>query len=225
MQKTHGIASNRICVAPNGVRSGFFQCDDAANQSAQLRKKYQLENDYMLYVSTLDHPRKNHLNLMKAYKHLKLNGNFHLDLVFAGTPFWQSEIIYAEREILGLNESVRILPMVPDRDLPRLYQQARIFVHPSRHEGFGMPLLEAMASKVPVACSSIPAFREIGGDAALYFNPDDPVDIAHKIELIYTNKTLQEQLRCKGIERARQYHWDACAAKVVEAYRTILNTH
>jgi glycosyltransferase involved in cell wall biosynthesis len=147
---------------------------------------------------------------------------FPFDLVFVGEEFWESQNIYTEIERRGLKKHIKILGYVPDDDLVMLYNMAKIFVHPSNHEGFGLPILEAMGCGSPVACSDIPIFREIAGDAAVFFNQHNPKDMAEKIILLCENRSLRENYRLKGLERSKQFSWQSTAEKVIEVYKKIL---
>ncbi|MCP4400866.1 MAG: glycosyltransferase family 4 protein [bacterium] len=217
------IPEEKIHVIPNGYRGTFYKPLSSYDIPAGICEKYNLSDEFTLYVSAFDHPRKNHVALIQAYRHLKQNGGFAPDLVFVGTPFWQPEYIYQEMKKHGLQEHIKILKSIPDNDLLALYNLATLFVHPSHYEGFGIPIIEAMACGLPVACSDIPAFREVAGDAAIFFNRHDPVDIAQKIRILYEDRALSDTCRQKGLERAQQFSWQRTARKVVGLYHDILN--
>ncbi len=217
------IPREHVAIAPNGCRAGFYQSDYTDDHAKRFRMKYRLPASYILFVSSLDHPRKNHVNLIRAYHQLKEKYKIAHGLVFAGIHYWQPDVIYKERDKLGLREHITIIPGIPDQDLLLLYNQASLFAHPSRFEGFGMPILEAMASGVPVACASIPAFRETAGDAALFFDQEDPQDIAETIACLDGDQELQQHQVRKGKVQAQRYTWDRTARRVLDAYRGIVN--
>jgi glycosyltransferase involved in cell wall biosynthesis len=222
LENTLYIPSNRIRVVPNGYNQRKYRVLSKHEICNTVREKYSLKNEFLLYVSALDHPRKNHLTLIQAYHYLQQTMAFPFDLVFVGEEFWESQNIYTEIETNGLKNHIKILGYVPDDDLVMLYNMAKIFVHPSNHEGFGLPILEAMGCGLPVACSDIPIFREVARDAALFFNQYDPKDIAEKIRLLWKNKSLYDECRLKGLKRAKQFSWQNTAEKVIELYKKIL---
>jgi glycosyltransferase involved in cell wall biosynthesis len=117
---------------------------------------------------------------------------------------------------MGLRDSVQITRWVPREELYSLYARARAFVYPSMFEGFGMPVLEAMAAGIPVACSDIPPLREVAGDAALYFDPLNEDAIASAIERVMTDASLRERLATAGRERARPFTWERCAEQTLK---------
>ena len=117
---------------------------------------------------------------------------------------------------MGLQESVQITGWVPREELYSLYGRARAFVYPSTFEGFGMPVLEALAAGIPVACSDIPPLREVAGDAALYFDPLNEDAIASAMERVMSDASLREHLAAAGRERARPFTWERCAEQTLK---------
>jgi len=221
LQTYLNISEKRIRVIENGYDGELYRVMNSRSISHEIKKKYDLKKGYILYVSVLDSPRKNHLKLIKAYTLLK-DAGFNLDLLLVGGEFWNQGRIYREIKNKGFNKCIRVLGYVPDKDLAMLYNDARILVHPSGYEGFGLPIVEAMASGLPVACSDIPTFREIGGDAPIFFNPDDVDEMADRIRMLCENEGLYETCRSKGLERVRQFDWSETAKAVTAMYRDIL---
>lgn len=215
-----GLAPESIHVAHLGLprwRSPYSEPQDNA------RKQLCLDRPYMLYVSSLDHPRKNHLTLLDAYE-LLLSKRAHCpDLVFAGPDFFHSEVIHDEIKRRNLSNRVKAVGYVPDSLMPSLYQEATLFLHPSKLEGFGYPLVEAMMYGVPVACADIDVFREIGGDVPLYFNPSCSADIVAKIEMILGDVTLQQDLSGKGLKRAEAFCLNRSFSEIMKIYERILS--
>ena len=124
--------------------------------------------------------------------------------------------IFQTIERLGLQRDVVWTGYVPEQEMPGLINGATAFVMPSLYEGFGMPALEAMACGAPVACSNASSLPEVAGDAALYFDPRNIEQIAEQLRAILTDRHVQEDLRGKGLMRARQFSWDACARKTLD---------
>lgn len=225
LRRNFHISSKKINIARNSYNEKLFRPLKHNEIKNHVKRKYALENDFILYVSILDHPRKNHTSLIQAYYYLnKIISNISLpDLVFVGKEFFQSEKIFNEINNRGLNKHIRVLSYVPDEEIVMLYNMAKFFVHPSHWEGFGLPILEAMACGLPVVCSDIPAFREIADDAAVYFDQNNPMNIAESMLLLCEDNNLHAKLRLKGLERAKHFNWQDTARKIVEIYNDILS--
>lgn len=222
LETTFQISPEKIRLVENGYDDRRFRVINNAETKKEMRKKYSLEKNFMLYVSVLDYPRKNHVTLIRAYSHLRKTVSQVPDLVLVGERFWQPEKIYNEIHKNRLQEHVKILGFIPDNDLVILYNTAKLFVHPSNWEGFGLPILEAMACGLPIICSDIPAFREIAADAAVYFDQKDYLSIARNIQMLCENSKLYAASRLKGLERAKRFTWQRTAKRVVKVYRDVL---
>ncbi|MCS7257874.1 MAG: glycosyltransferase family 4 protein [candidate division WOR-3 bacterium] len=173
-------------------------------------RQLNITEPYILSVGTIE-PRKNYPCLIRAFK--KFSSTFML--VIAGKHGWKTDSVMDLIKQLGLKHRVRILGYVSPDKLPYLYNGAEIFVIPSLYEGFGLPLLEAMACGLPIVASKSSSFPEIGGDACLYFDPSDPTDLAEKMDLILSNSVLKEKLMKKAQNRAREFSWESCAQKTL----------
>ena len=193
------IPKARIAVIYHGVEPAFSRLDRSHTES------------YLLCVSTL-HPHKNLPRLIRAYGCKKRA----FQLILAGLRGFHAQAIERLIEELNLKDSVRITGWIPREELYSLYARARAFVYPSTFEGFGMPVLEAMAAGIPVTCSDIPPLREVAGDAALFFDPLNEDDIASGIERVMSDKSLQEQLGTAGRERARVFTWRKSAEQTLQ---------
>jgi glycosyltransferase involved in cell wall biosynthesis len=194
------IPQERIAVIAHGVEPAFFHLDRSETES------------YLLCVSTL-HPHKNLTRLIRAYGRKQRD----FRLILAGMRGFHVGAIERLIEEMGLRDLVRITGWVSRAELYSLYARAKAFVYPSLFEGFGMPVLEAMAAGIPVACSDIPPLREVTGDAALFFDPLDEDDIASAIERIMSDGSSRERLATAGRERALPYTWDRCAKQTLAA--------
>ena len=193
------LPKERIAVIAHGVEPAFSGLDRSHTES------------YVLCVSTL-HPHKNLPRLIRAYGRKPRD----FRLVLAGLRGFQTESIEQLIEELGVRDSVQITGWVPREELYSLYERARAFVYPSTFEGFGMPVLEALAAGIPVACSDIPPLHEVAGDAALFFDPLDEGAIAAAIERITTDSELRRTLSLAGPDRARPFTWKRCAEQTLE---------
>lgn len=193
------IPRERVTVVHHGVEPAFSRLDRSHTEP------------YLLCVSTL-HPHKNLTRLIRAYGRKERD----FPLILAGLRGFHTETIERLIEEMGLQDSVQITGWVPRAELYSLYERARAFVYPSTFEGFGMPVLEALAAGIPVACSDIPPLREVAGDAVLYFDPLTEGDIASAIERVMTDASLQERLATVGRERARPFTWERCAEQTLK---------
>jgi glycosyltransferase involved in cell wall biosynthesis len=199
-----GIARERVVVVPHGV-SPRFAPDTATPQPWQR---------YMVYVGTLQ-PRKNLMRLIQAFAVAQCQP--HTQLLIAGRAGWLSEPLQAEITRLGLTERVHLLGFVPDAQLPALLAGARAFVFPSLYEGFGMPVLEAMAAGTPVICANTSALPEVAGDAACLVDPLSVPDIAAAMTRMDHDDMWHAQLRQRGLERVQSFTWQTCARQTLRA--------
>jgi len=194
------IEPERITVIPHGVDPALFNLDRTGF------------GPYVLCVSTL-HPHKNLDRLIRGYA-LKQRD---YRLVIVGLRGFYTRVLEELIADLGVDASVELTGWIPKDTLYLLYKRAQAFIYPSTFEGFGMPVLEAMAVGIPVACSDIPPLREVGGDAVSYFDPLDDDTIAAALERIIADAPLRERLAKAGPERARGFTWEAAAMKTLEA--------
>jgi glycosyltransferase involved in cell wall biosynthesis len=196
-----------IFVVPAGVDRAFFYPRSPGEVDA-VRRRYGLSGEYFLAVGSLQ-PRKNLTALLSAWKHLAADRP-HLSLVIVGAP-----AAHFARQVLDpLPPGVRFLGYLPDRDLPALYSGALALVSPSLYEGFGLPLLEAMACGTPVAASHCGALPELVDGCGLFFDPHRPQDIATCLERLAADRHLRLELGASGLERSRRYDWDQTARSI-----------
>lgn len=212
----------KITLVPNGIRSYLRRITDPILLEA-VRHKYDLKSPLVLGVGTLE-PRKNHLGLIKAFHRAASSSNKHARpamLAIAGGEGWMYDETRQAVADLNLEKKVRFLGRVSDLDLMLLYSLADVFVFPSFYEGFGVPPLEAMACGAPVIVSNISSLPEVVGDAALLVDPHDTGAMAQAILLVLDSPQLQEELRQKGYERARQFTWAESARKMLDIYKNL----
>ncbi len=214
------VPLDRVHVVYNGVEPRFCPGEmDVARD--RIGRACGLEGSYILFVGTLE-PRKNLVGLLRAYALLRKSGAVDLPLVIAGGKGWLYEGIFQTVGVLGLRPYVRFLDYVPDADLPDLYRGARVFVYPSFYEGFGLPVLEAMACGTPVITSNVSALPEVAGDAALLVDPNEPEAIAGALGRILDDEGLAHDLRQRGIRQAAHFSWDRAAKETLSVYRTCI---
>jgi glycosyltransferase involved in cell wall biosynthesis len=176
----------------------------------EILARYKLTKPYILSVGTLE-PRKNYLILLEAYKNL----NIDYDLVIIGKEGWKAKAILEKIHRLKLEDKVKILGYTTASDLPYLYNGAGLFVFPSVYEGFGLPLLEALACGVPTVCSNSSSLPEVGGDAVVYFDPNSAEELKIKIAQILNDNQLQKLLKEKSLIQAKKFNWDNTAQKTL----------
>jgi len=214
------VAPERIDLVPPGVAARFFEVDPV--QRERVRELHALPARYCLSVGTLE-PRKNLKTLLRAFLSLPLERQRDCPLLVVGITGWGDESL-PEGAAQALEEGrIRRLGYVSDRDLPALYANATLFAYVSRYEGFGMPVIEAMAAGVPVLTANQTATCEVAGEAALTVGPDDIEAIRGALIRLQDDIALSGQLREAGRQRARFYTWrksaDALEASFLQAMR------
>lgn len=178
--------------------------------------QYEIVQPYILYVGE-HHAYKNVMTLMQAYMAERdIYHNFQL--VIAGKRDVRQKTLYEAAAQFDSGKRILFTDFVPDDDLFDLYRGARLFVFPSRYEGFGLPPLEAMACGVPVICSNAASLPEVVGDAAIQVQPDDISAFAAAMRSVLTNESLLRTLKYKGLARARQFSWEIAARQLVDIY-------
>jgi len=210
--KYYKIAADKIAVAHLAVNHELF-FPLGSDNLAFIRTKYNLPERYILYAAALL-PHKNHARLLAAFKEIvkEIPGT---KLVLTGAWDKGRDTIAGLISALGLKNNIILLGWLPFEDIPYLYRGAEVFIFPSLHEGFGLPILEAMASGVPVVCSRIEPLIEIAGGAALLVDPHDPSDISRGILSVLRDKTLRIKLIEAGILRAKTFTWERTANKTL----------
>ncbi|NWF79961.1 MAG: glycosyltransferase family 4 protein [Chloroflexi bacterium] len=204
--RQYGADPARVAVVHHGVSAGFQPVADPALRAA-ARARHGLDAPYFLYVGTIQ-PRKNLVRLIEAFARAAVPGML---LALAGRRGWLSAPIERRAAELGLGERVRFLGYLPDTDLPALLGDATAFVFPSLYEGFGMPVLEAMACGAPVLTSSTSALPEVAGNAALLVDPHDTAAMADALGRLAADEALRAELRARGYARAALFTWERCA--------------
>lgn len=214
------IPSDHITVIYHGCSSEMFPDRDESNFQAMKSRLRLPALPYILFVGGAE-PRKNHSVLFSAFSRSpKLRGSFCL--VAVGDVHSRGISLASAAHALGITNSVYCPGLVSTEDLRVLYSHAESFVFPSLYEGFGIPLLEAMACGTPIITGNGSALPEVGGDAALYINPADPEHLGMELERLVGDPGLQEQLRNKGFERVKQFTWKRAAEQTLDLYRDVL---
>jgi glycosyltransferase involved in cell wall biosynthesis len=209
-----GVNPERIDVVYNGADLERYSPDHRDQGKQLVLNKYGITNPYILYTARLEHPGKNHVNLLDAFARLKEKSGLPHHLVLAGSPWYGADAIYAVARDLGIEEFVCFAGFVNDSDLPSLYAGADLFVFPSLFEGFGIPLLEAMASGTPVCASNVSSIPEVVKNAGLLFDPEDADDMAASMLQIILDNSLRKKLIQRGLRQSALFSWDDSARQV-----------
>src|SRR5262245_28866640 len=216
---TYKLPPDKVVVTHNGVESRFTSSPGSANESQSIRSRFGIDRDYILAVGSLQ-PRKNLVRLIRAYAELrKQHHSFSHQLVIVGRKLWLADQIFEEVARQKWSKDVILTDYVDDQDLPALYRSASLFVYPSLFEGFGLPPLEAMACGTPVITSNTSSLPEVTGDAAVLIDPYNDQELAQSIIRIINDRSLQAQLREKGISQARKFTWRTAAEQTLQIYR------
>ena len=207
--KEYGVSGNKIEVIYPGINTSLPVNNKLKMED--LEKKFGIKNKYILFVGTLQ-PRKNIERLIEAYSKIETDAS----LVIVGRRGWQFEEILNAPEKYNVKDKVLFLENVSDEDLPAIYRNAEFFILPSLYEGFGIPVLEAMNYGTPVITSNISSLPEVGGDAALYVDPNDTTDIAEKMKKLLEDDNLKRQLIEKGKKQVEKFSWEKSARQTLE---------
>ena len=215
------IKENKIKVIYEGADSQFKIINN--NQKiTEIKKKYNITKPFIFYTGVWRN-HKNLVGLVKAFDILKNKYKLNYQLVLGGKedPYYPE--VRKTWEKLGLEKKIIRTGFIKQEELPLFYNAAEIFVIPSFYEGFGLIGLEAMACGTPVVSSNKTSLPEVLGDAAIYFNPNNPEEMAEKMKLVLTDKKLYNELREKGFRQIRKYSWERMGRETMEIYGKILN--
>jgi glycosyltransferase involved in cell wall biosynthesis len=205
-----GLAPEKVTVIYSGVSSAFFEVAPSAIQS--VRERYGLRRPFVLFIGTIE-PRKNIDTLLDAYGKLALSIREEYELVLAGPTGW------ARAETIARLSEARYLGYVPEADLAPLTAAATVFVYPSLYEGFGFPVVQAMAAGVAVVTSNVSSLPEITGGAALLTDPRSASELCGALARLLLSPDLRAELAARGARRAKQFTWENCAACSLQFFR------
>lgn len=215
LMKTYGLPGEKIAVTHYAAGAQYRHIDDAA-QLARVRAKYNTGEPFILAVGNLQ-PRKNWTRLIRAFLQAKHVARLPHKLVIVGQRAWRDKLILdAARDD---PDAVILTGYVPAEDLPLLYNAAQMFAYPSLYEGFGLPVVEAMACGTPVITSNVSCMPEIAGDAALLVNPYHEAEIAAALVRIASDANYRAELQARSLARARAFAWERTAEQTMQVYR------
>jgi glycosyltransferase involved in cell wall biosynthesis len=216
----YNTPADKITVLLSGVDPQFMPID-APQIQATVREKYKLANHkYLLSVGTVQ-PRKNYSRIIRALATLRNQGH-DVHYAIAGGQGWLEDEMYQTIEETGLADYVHLLGFVDDEDLPTLYSAAECLVITSLYEGFGLPILEAMACGTPVVTSNLSSLPEVAGDASILVDPMDTPAIHNAINTILTDSTQRDQLVHAGFRQVQDFTWDKSAQHLKAIYESLL---
>ena len=207
------IPESKVSVTPLAADPKFRPCQDQ-NEITRIKRTYNLPRPFCLAVGTIE-PRKNLPFLVEAFARSKRNDH---DLVIVGKKGWDTETLERNIQKLHLNERIKILEYVPEEDLVVILSSATALLFPSLYEGFGLPILEAMACGAPVVASTASSVPEVAGEAALYADPKDFSAWQAQISRVIADPNLRQVLRSKGLARAKSFTWENAALRTLEIF-------
>ena len=213
----YGTPAHKVFVVEEGIEEQFRPAVE--EEVRQVKERHGIRRPYLLMVGTLE-PRKNHQLAFEALARLKAGGFPHC-LVVVGGGGWLFDDVQRKVEQLQLSEDVLFAGRVPDEDLPALYSGADCFLMPSLYEGFGIPVLEAMACGTPVVCSRASSLPEVAGPAACYIEQMTGEGLADTIRSVLSDPQTTQQMRTAGLRRAARFRWREAAMQTVDVYNVV----
>ncbi|MGH2459239.1 MAG: glycosyltransferase family 4 protein [Chloroflexota bacterium] len=219
MVRLLGVSPSTIDVVYNGIDE-CFRPEPDPRRIERFRQAKGLPERFILFLGTIE-PRKNVPALVRAYARARQRG-VSAPLVIAGGQGWGGESIAQIVEELGLAGTVRLTGFIPSDERPLWYNAATLFAYPSRYEGFGLPVAEAMACGTAVVASNRSSLPEVVGDAGALVDPDDVAALADALVTVAGDSALRRELAARGLERSQRFTWDAAARATLRSYRTAL---
>lgn len=219
IQKYLSPPAERVRVIPYGVTNLFRPISPPAVQK-HLQERFGFSFPYLLYVGALTQ-RKNIERALEAFARIRHHFP-DLHFVLAGPRTWKQTPVEDILQKLQIGDKVHLTGPLTDKDLPALYNGAALFVFPSLYEGFGLPVLEAMACGTPVLTSNVSSLPEVAGDAAVLVDPTDVEAIAAAMRRVLQDQALAAALSAKGLARAQQFTWERTARETIKVYEKVL---
>ena len=213
LQNFYNVDDDKIVTIYNGFDNKLF---NVKNIDKEVLSKYDIDYEYMVMVGA-SYPHKNLEIIIESYKGIE--DSVECKLVIVGKDSDYIRRLKTLTNKLGLEDKVIFLGYVPDEDLPSLYGCAKAFLYPTLYEGFGLPILEAMASGTIVMCSDNSSLPEVAGDATVTFDAKDKEDIGKKILYIINNEEVREKLKMKSNENIKRFSWEKCAEEIYEVIK------
>lgn len=213
------VNEDKVFAIPEAARACFYPA--LSSETEPIRQRLGIQPEFILFVGTVE-PRKNLLTLARAFERIA-NTHARLQLVIAGQKGWLSDDLMAYLDESGIRDRVLFTGHLSDDDLRALYSSCRVFAYTSLYEGFGLPLLEAMACGAPVVTSNVGSIVETVGDAARLVSPTDASELAQAISALLDDPREREHRSALGIEHAKKFSWERTAAATWEVYQKALS--
>ncbi|MBV8844972.1 MAG: glycosyltransferase family 4 protein [Bryobacterales bacterium] len=214
------IDGSKVIVTPNGVSAHFRQIDRSLALAA-VERKLKARGPFVLTVGDLQ-PRKNHAGLLRAFESvMREHPQLQHRLVFVGKETWYSKDLHRAVDASSMRGRVHFAGFVDDRDLVQFYGACDLFVYPSFYEGFGLPILEAMACGRAVACSGTTAMPEVADSAGILFNPYSVPEMARAMRDVLLDPQLRVRLERLGAQRASLFSWERAASRTLQVYQRV----
>ena len=213
------VPSEKVTVIYGGVNQHFRLANEA--EQLQVRRKYQLDSFPFIFSVGTVQPRKNYGRIIQALARLRASGH-DLHLVIAGGRGWLEDPIYQTVATTGMQPYVHFIGFAADGDLPALYSAATCCAFPSLYEGFGFPVLEAMACQTPVVTSNISSLPEVADDAALSVDPYNVDALTDALEQLVSDSALRATVIARGLEQIKAFTWSAAAQNLLQVYNSVL---
>lgn len=214
------ISESKVKVIYEGVNENYHPVQNES-RLRKVKERYKTSEKFIFYVGHWK-PYKNILRLMRAFHKLKIKTKIPHKLVIGGRKDPNYREIPALARNLGLEDDIIFPGYIPEEDLPILYSAAKLFIFPSLYEGFGLPVLEAMACGVPVVSSNTSSLPEIAGDAAIFVNPCSTEEIAQAMQEVLRDEKLRQKLIQKGLARAKLFAWEKTSRETLQVYEQVL---
>ena len=220
---SHGIDKNKITVIYNGIdHKLFYPPIDTSDDFADI-KPFAIRKPYFTYGSKLSGPEKKHIELIKAFSLFKEKTKLPHRLVISGSDGEYSDEVHKAAFESPYASEIFLTGFFPHESFAKLYSDSDGCIFPSTVEGVGLPILEAMATGVPVACSSSCALPEIAGDSAIFFDSDNIEEIANCMERIVVDVGLKNTLISNGLERAKSFNWENTVRQTIDIVKKLVN--
>jgi glycosyltransferase involved in cell wall biosynthesis len=217
-----GINQDKIIVVHNGINHSLFYQREIITAETEMIKPFAIRRPYFLYASTLSSPLKRHIELIKGFEIFKKKTNLPHRLVLSGAEGACAESVRKTAMISPYASDIFITGYFPHESFPALYAGSEGCLFPSEIEGVGLPVLEAMATGVPVACSKAGALQEIAGEKAILFDSSNIEEIAASIEKIAVDNKLRKKMIKEGVEWAKKFDWQQTATETLEVLKSVI---
>lgn len=216
IQRSLSLPSERISITSAAAHERFTPISDP-NRLAQVKAKFGIERDYILFVGRTEDPRKNIHTLLDAYIRLRRTNHITEQLIIAGRHGPGTRLLQDKILASGLHDDIFLPGVVDDEDLPALMSGAQVFVYAPSFEGFGLPVLEALSCGAPVITANVTSLPEVAGQAAVYVAPGSVAEMEAALYMVLSQPGLRRQMHQSALQQAAKFSWDRTAAATLEA--------